>query len=119
MTGKYNREIPADSRLGSSADPYVGTLAQRLKTPEGISDLAKVAKMIELAQELDCTAAQVALAWCIKNPNVSSVITGASKPSQVLENCKCLAVLPKLTDAVMARIEDVFQNAPSKAVARH
>jgi aryl-alcohol dehydrogenase-like predicted oxidoreductase len=49
----------------------------------------------------------LALAWCLKNPNVSSVITGASRPEQVVENCKTLTILDKLTPEIMAEIDDV------------
>jgi aryl-alcohol dehydrogenase-like predicted oxidoreductase len=59
------------------------------------------------ARELGCTLAQLALAWCLKNPHVSSVITGASRPAQVVENMKALDVVPKLTAEVMARIEAI------------
>ncbi len=58
-----------------------------------------------IADELDCTLSQLALAWCAKNPHVSTVITGASRVEQVQENMGALDVLPKLTDDVMARIK--------------
>ncbi len=69
-------------------------------------------QLVPIAQELDCTLAQLALAWCLKNPNVSTVITGASKVSQVTENMKALDVLPKLTPDVMERIEQILNNKP-------
>jgi aryl-alcohol dehydrogenase-like predicted oxidoreductase len=62
---------------------------------------------VPVARELGCTLAQLALAWCLKNPHVSSVITGASRPAQVVENMKALDVVPKLTAEVMARIEAI------------
>ena len=68
-----------------------------------------------IATELGCTPAQLALAWCLKNPNVSTVITGASRASQVTENMMAIDVLPKLTAEVMARIEAVLQNKPQPA----
>jgi aryl-alcohol dehydrogenase-like predicted oxidoreductase len=58
-----------------------------------------------MAKELGCTLAQLALAWCVKNPHVSTVITGASRPQQVVENMKALDVVPKLTAEVLARID--------------
>ena len=63
--------------------------------------------------ELDCRLAQLALAWCLKNPNVSTVITGASRPEQVRDNMQALDMVPKLTDEVMGRIEAVLGNKPS------
>jgi aryl-alcohol dehydrogenase-like predicted oxidoreductase len=58
-----------------------------------------------IAKELDCTLAQLAIAWCAKNPHVSSVITGASRVEQVHENLAALDVLSRLTEDVMSRIE--------------
>ena len=60
-----------------------------------------------IADKLDVTQSQLALAWCLKNPNVSSVITGASRPEQVVENCQALKVLDKLTPEVMAEIDGI------------
>jgi aryl-alcohol dehydrogenase-like predicted oxidoreductase len=66
----------------------------------------KVRALQQLAKELDCSLAQLAIAWCAKNPHVSSVITGASRVEQVHENLAALDVLPKLTDDVLARIDE-------------
>jgi len=68
-----------------------------------------------IAKKLDCSLSQLAIAWCIKNPNVSSVITGASKPEHVIENFKSLQVVPKLTHEVMEQIEKVLVNKPVQA----
>jgi aryl-alcohol dehydrogenase-like predicted oxidoreductase len=72
---------------------------------------AIVAKLGELAKELGCTTAQLAIAWCLKNPNVSTVITGASRVEQVAENMKALAVAALITPEVMARIEAIAGGA--------
>jgi len=69
--------------------------------------IRRVRALVPVARELGCTLAQLALAWCLKNPHVSSVITGASRPAQVVENMKALDVVPKLTAEVMARIEAI------------
>jgi len=74
--------------------------------------IAIVKKLKPVADDLGCTMAQMALAWCLKNPNVSTVITGASRASQVHENLKALEVAPKLTAEVMERIEGILQNRP-------
>jgi len=66
-----------------------------------------------VAADLECTLAQLALAWCLKNPHVSSVIMGASKPEQVRENVRSLAVLPKLDEFQMKRIDGILDNAPN------
>ena len=65
--------------------------------------------MRPIADELGCTLAQLALAWCTKNPNVSTVITGASKASQVVENFAALDVIPALTPEVLERIDAAVQ----------
>jgi voltage-dependent potassium channel beta subunit len=66
---------------------------------------AKVRNLVPIAEELGCTLAQLAIAWCAANPHVSTVITGASRVSQIEENMKALDVLPLLTDDVLARID--------------
>jgi aryl-alcohol dehydrogenase-like predicted oxidoreductase len=65
-----------------------------------------------VAERLDCTTAQLALAWCLKNPYVSTVITGASKPQQVEENMQALEVAPQLTPDVIEEIEAILDNKP-------
>ncbi len=99
LTGKYNDGVPADSRGAVKGYEW---LAERLTERAKIE---KVKKLAPIAADLGCTLAQMALAWCLKNPRVSTVITGASRPAQVLENMQALAVAPKLTPDVMARID--------------
>lgn len=65
-----------------------------------------------IADELGCTMAQLALAWCLVNQDVSTVITGASKPEQVEENMASLEIVPKLTAEVMDRVEEILDNKP-------
>lgn len=78
-------------------------------------NVEKVSKLQLIAKDLDCTMAHLSLAWCLKNPNVSTVITGASRPEQVVENMRALEVVPKLDSNVMERIEDVLGNKPVTA----
>ncbi len=99
LTGKYQNGIPADSR---------GALSGYEWLDEQLSDRAaldKVERLRPIAAELDCSLAQLSLAWCASNPNVSSVITGASRPSQVVENFGAIDVLPRLTPELLARID--------------
>jgi voltage-dependent potassium channel beta subunit len=101
LTGKYRNGIPPDSR---GAIPRMQFLVQDLtdKTKnEVVQQLALVAK------DLGCTLAQLAIAWCARNPRVSTVITGASRVSQVEENLGALEFIPKLTPAVMERIDSI------------
>ncbi len=99
LTGKYRDGVPDDSR--AALDGY-GWLADRLTNPE---EVARVEKLRPIADRLGCTMAQLALAWCTKNPNVSTVITGASKVSQVVQNFKTVDVIPLLTDEVKQEME--------------
>lgn len=101
LTGKYQNGIPKDSR---GALKGYGWLKDKLTDKDS---LAKVQKLGKIARELDCTLAQFAVAWCAKNPNVSTVITGASRVEQVRENLKALEVLPKLTEDVMKQVDKI------------
>jgi aryl-alcohol dehydrogenase-like predicted oxidoreductase len=108
LTGKYNAGVPAGSRATVKGYEW---LAERIVDAQKI---AKVRQLVPIAKELGCTPGQLSLAWCVKNPRVSSVITGASRPEQVVENMKALEVVPKLTPDVMSQIETVF-GAPPEA----
>ena len=99
LTGKYNDGIPPDSRGTIKGYEW---LQERLTEP---SNIAKVKRLAPIAAELSCTLAQMSLAWCLKNPHVSTVITGASRTSQVTENMRALDVVPKLSAEVMTRID--------------
>jgi voltage-dependent potassium channel beta subunit len=98
LTGKYRDGVPADSR---GALPGYGWLAKEVTDPDRIG---KVEQLRPIADGLGCSLAQLALAWCATNPNVSTVLTGASKPSQVAENFGAMDVIPRLTPDVRARI---------------
>ena len=99
LTGKYKDGIPADSRAALKGYEWI---AERV-TDAG--KIAQVEKLRPIAGDLGCTISQLALAWCLKNPNVSTVITGASRVSQVQENMKALEVVPKLTTEIVKAIE--------------
>jgi voltage-dependent potassium channel beta subunit len=106
LSGKYNDGIPEGSR---AALPGYEWLRKYVITPER---LEVVKKLVPVANDLGCTLSQLALAWCLKNPNVSTVITGASRAEQVHENMKALDVVPKLTPDVMERIDSILGNNP-------
>jgi voltage-dependent potassium channel beta subunit len=101
LTGKYNDGVPPDSRAAVKGYEW---LADRILDP---ARLRQVRALAPIARELNCTLAQMSLAWCLKNPHVSTVITGASRPAQVVENMKALDVVGKLTPEVLAKIEAV------------
>ncbi|MEX1826106.1 potassium channel beta subunit family protein [Luteibacter sp. CQ10] len=100
LTGKYNDGVPADSRLGH---PDYAWLRDQLLGDEAASK--KIRALAAVADDLGIPMARMALAWCLKNPNVSTVILGASKRHQLEENLSALDAVPLLDDAVMARIE--------------
>jgi voltage-dependent potassium channel beta subunit len=98
LTGKYLDGVPEDSRAALEGYEW---LREHILTRENDE---KVRRVLEVADDLDCTPAQLAIAWCAKNPKVSTVITGASRVEQVEENMGALDVIPRLTDDVMARL---------------
>ena len=108
LTGKYNDGIPAGSR--GTLEGY-GWLVPSLTDPERVG---KARKLAPIAAELGISMAQMALAWCLKNPQVSTVITGASRVEQVHENLKALEAVDKLTPEVMARIEELIGPKPDQ-----
>ena len=67
--------------------------------------------------ELGCTVTHLALAWVASNPNTSTVILGATRPEQLLDNLKALDVIPKLTDEVLEKIEQILENKPAPPVS--
>ena len=103
LTGKYNDGIPSDSRGALSGYEW---LLPRLTDAER---LARVRALQPIAKELGCSMAQMAIAWCLKNPNVSTVITGASRVSQVHENMKSLEMVKKLTPDVREQINGLLK----------
>ena len=103
LTGKYSSGIPADSR-GARQD--MAFLASGLTNEQ---KNAAVALLSDVASDLGCTVGQLAIAWAAHNPNVSTVITGASKIGQLKDNLGAAAVIARLTPDVMARIDKITQ----------
>jgi aryl-alcohol dehydrogenase-like predicted oxidoreductase len=106
LTGKYLNGIPKGSRMEIESLSWI---KDKVWSPE---NQEKVKQLNLLAQELDVSLTNLSIAWCLKNPNVSSVILGATKTDQLEENLKSLDVLPLLTEEVMANIEDIMKNKP-------
>ncbi len=113
LTGKYNNGIPEGTRLSLKGYEW---LRNQIESEEGKIKIEKTRQLSKIAEDLGVSMAQMAIAWCLKNPHVSTVITGASRPEQVKQNMKALDVVPLLTDSVMARIESILQNKPSPPV---
>lgn len=109
LTGKYNEGVPKGTRVTL---PGYEWLRSHVEGPEAKAQIEKVKKLEPIARELGCTMAQLAIAWCLRVPYVSTVITGASRVEQVKENLKAIDVVKMLTDDVLARIEKVLDNRP-------
>lgn len=111
LSGKYNDSIPKGSRLGLEDFDW---LKERWITDDKIK---KVKKLATLAQKLGIATAQLSIAWCLKNPNVSTVILGATKKQQLTQNLKALEAVPLLTAEVMEGIDKIMQNKPQVIVS--
>lgn len=109
LTGKYNKGIPEGTRATLKGYEW---LRKHLESDTTRQNIEKVKQITPIADELGCSMAQLALAWCLKNQNVSSVITGASRPEHVSENIQSLDIVEKLTDEVMEQIETILGNRP-------
>lgn len=106
LTNKYLDEFPEGTRLSIEGLQW---LKDRSLTPER---LEKARKLNKLAQDLDISLPKLAIAWCLKNDHVSTVILGASKPEQLEETLKSIDILPKLTPKIMDKIENILKNKP-------
>jgi voltage-dependent potassium channel beta subunit len=106
LSGKYLADMPTDTRLGIEGLEW---LKERNLTQERL-EMVKALKGV--ADDLGTTLPKMCLAWCLKNPHVSTVILGASKPAQLTENITAFDVLPMLTHEVMERIDGIVKNKP-------
>jgi voltage-dependent potassium channel beta subunit len=110
LTGKYREGVPDGSRM--SVPEYAWLREQRLDSEEGRANIRTAAELEGVARDLGITPAQMAVAWCLKNPNVSTVILGATSAAQLAENLGALEKVALLTDGVMERIEAILNNRP-------
>ena len=110
LSGKYLEGVPQGSRFALRG---YGWLKKRFTGPGASAKIAKVRRLVRLARELDLTLPRLALAWCLRNPHVSSVLTGASRPEQVAENATALEAVPRLTPEALEKIEAILDNAPA------
>jgi voltage-dependent potassium channel beta subunit len=106
LSGKYNDGIPEGSRFGLSGFDW---LKDRWMNNHF---LEKVKQLAQLAKEIGISMPQLSIAWCIKNPNVTTAILGATNKEQLLENLKAEAAAEKLTAEVMQQIDDIVQTKP-------
>ena len=122
LSGKYNDVVdgqpPAGSRIGASKEPFADVMRERIGTDSWREEIETVRQLKPIAERLGATQSQLAVAWCLKNANVSSVITGASRPEQLEENVAALKLLEKLTPEVLAEIDAVTKNVVTLDPAR-
>jgi len=109
LTGKYEKGIPKGSRM---ALPGYEWLKERLENDEGRVRVAKTRELALVAKDFGASVAQLAIAWCLVNPRVSTVILGATRPEQLRENLAALELVPKLDTLVLERIEAIVANKP-------
>uniref|UniRef100_A0A667ZR41 Potassium voltage-gated channel subfamily A regulatory beta subunit 3 n=1 Tax=Myripristis murdjan TaxID=586833 RepID=A0A667ZR41_9TELE len=116
LTGKYNDGVPESSRAAMKGYAW---LKERLCSDEGKKQLAKIKELHLVADRLNCTPAQLAIAWCLRSEGVSSVLLGVSNTEQLLENLGSIRVLSQLTPPLIAEMDTLLGNKPrSKKEAR-
>nr|XP_057922182.1 voltage-gated potassium channel subunit beta-2-like isoform X2 [Doryrhamphus excisus] len=111
LTGKYNNGVPERSRAAMKAYTW---LKERLYSDEGKQQLRKVKELHLLADRLNCTPAQLAIAWCLRSQGISSVLLGVSNTEQLLENINSIKVLLQLTPPLVTEIDTLLGNKPQK-----
>ncbi len=111
LTNKYAGGIPGDSRMALKEYDW---LRKHLESEQGREKIRKAGGLAKVADELGVSLPQLAIAWCLKKPYVSTVITGASKPEQIDDNMKALDVVQMLTEQVSEKIESILENKPEE-----
>uniref|UniRef100_A0A3Q3JRD8 Voltage-gated potassium channel subunit beta-1 n=1 Tax=Monopterus albus TaxID=43700 RepID=A0A3Q3JRD8_MONAL len=109
ITGKYENGIPESSR--ASLKPYQW-LREKVMSEDGRKQQAKLKELTHIAEKLGCTLPQLAIAWCLRNEGVSSVLLGSSNPSQLTENLGAIQVIPKMTAGIASEVDHILGNRP-------
>ncbi|KAI5309429.1 hypothetical protein KEM55_003250 [Ascosphaera atra] len=113
LTGKYNDSPsapPSGTRFSERQDR---AKKEKYGSNEWLQNIQQVKQVQPIADKLGVPMATLAAAWCLKNDNVATIVTGASRPQQVVSNVDCLKLLPKLTDDVMEEIDAALENKPT------
>uniref|UniRef100_A0A7N8WLN5 Voltage-gated potassium channel subunit beta-1 n=1 Tax=Mastacembelus armatus TaxID=205130 RepID=A0A7N8WLN5_9TELE len=109
ITGKYENGIPETSRASMKSYQW---LKEKIISEDGRKQQAKLKELNHIAEKLGCTLPQLAVAWCLRNEGVSSVLLGTSNPEQLTENLGAIQVLPKMTSHVVSEIDHILGNRP-------
>uniref|UniRef100_A0A4W4EW58 Voltage-gated potassium channel subunit beta-1 n=1 Tax=Electrophorus electricus TaxID=8005 RepID=A0A4W4EW58_ELEEL len=110
ITGKYENGIPESSRASMKSYQW---LKDKILSEDGRKQQAKLKELSHIAEKLGCTLPQLAVAWCLRNEGVSSVLLGTSNPEQLTENLGAIQVLPKMTSHVVSEIDHILANRPN------
>lgn len=105
LTGKYNSGVPSGSRLGAPGMEWLRDMI--LKDPAAAAKIAAVPQLAAIAHDLGTSLPRLGIAWCLKNPHVSSVILGASRVEQLTENLGALDLVDQLTPEIMKRLDAI------------
>lgn len=117
LTGKYNEhpdKPPAGSRFDLAKDAFSINQRKNYGNETWVATIDKVKKLENIAKKLDTKLAHLALAWCLRNEHVASVITGASRPEQIVDNVQALRILEKLDPEILQEIDTILENKPSR-----
>jgi aryl-alcohol dehydrogenase-like predicted oxidoreductase len=118
LTGKYIDGVPDDSRLRVSDDPYIQSVMKGVGSDAWNDQQAKIKKLMGIAERLDTDVATLSMAWVLSNQNVSSAITGASRPEQIWQTVKAVGVYRKLTKDNLDEIEECVGSKPMELTMR-
>lgn len=110
--------MPEDSRLRQSEDAYIQSLVKIIGTETWNAQQAKIKQLIDVAKKLDTDVATLSMAWVLSNKNISSAITGASRPEQIFQTVKAVGVYRRLTPEVLEEIEAIVGNKPAELTKR-
>uniref|UniRef100_A0A8C7WNP4 Voltage-gated potassium channel subunit beta-1 n=1 Tax=Oryzias sinensis TaxID=183150 RepID=A0A8C7WNP4_9TELE len=110
ITGKYSNGIPPQARASLKGYEWI---KDKIQGEEGHRQQLKLKDLEAVAERLGCTLPQLAIAWCLRNEGVNSVLLGASRPEQLEENIGAIQVLPKLSVSVIAEVDSILRNKPS------
>jgi aryl-alcohol dehydrogenase-like predicted oxidoreductase len=123
LSGKYNdvvdgKSLPDVSRYGTSKDGFADFMRSKIGSDDWQKELAIVRALKPIADKLGVSQSQLAIAWCLKNENVTSVIMGASRPEQVEDSIQSLKILDKLTPEILDEIDAITGNPVTLDPAR-
>ncbi|KAL1797662.1 hypothetical protein ACET3X_004268 [Alternaria dauci] len=118
LTGKYVDGVPDDSRLRQSDDPYIQSVIKTVGSDAWNQQQDRIKKLMDIAKKLDTDVATLSMAWVLSNKNVSSAITGASRPEQIYQTVKAVDVYRKLTKENLDEIEEVMGSKPAELTMR-